>query len=95
MFKKVLTGIFDENQLFYVENNSSAEYFEKILLIIENYKNDYLNSKLEYAYQYIKDNYSEEEVVKSTLNIYSNLLNKNSTSYLNKKNENESFWIAQ
>lgn len=93
--KKVLTGIFDENQLYCVENNTPAEYFEKILLIIENYKNDYLNSKLEYAYQYIKDNYSEEEVVKSTLNIYSNLLNKNSTSYLNKKNKNESFWIAQ
>ena len=54
-----------------------------------------LNAKLDNAYKYVKDKYSEEEIVKSTIDVYSNLLDKKSTSYLNKKNENESFWIAQ
>jgi len=93
--KKALTGIFDENQLYYVKNNSPKEYFEQISCIIENYKNNLLNAKLDNAYKYVKDKYSEEEIVKSTIDVYSNLLDKKSTSYLNKKNENESFWIAQ
>ena len=36
---------------------------------------------------------NEEEIVKSTLNLYSNLLDKNSAYYLNKTNENNMFHL--
>ena len=93
--KQALSGIFDTNQLNYTENNSPQEYFKQISLIVDNYKNNFLKNKLDIGYNFVKNKYSEENIVKSTMTLYSYLLDKNNSSYLIKKNKKESFWLAQ
>ena len=93
--KKALSGIFNNNQLYSVDKNVSEEYYKKILLIIDNYKNNLLIKKLNNGYNKVKENFSENDIVDSTLSLYSKLLNSNNNSYLTKKNKNESFWLAQ
>ena len=93
--KEALSGIFDTNQLNYAKNNSPQEYFKQILLIVDNYKNNFLKNKLDIGYNFVKTKFSEKNIVKSTITIYSYLLDKNNSSYLTKKNKKESFWLAQ
>mgnify|MGYP001313136635 CR=1 FL=1 len=93
--KKALSGIFNNNQLYYVNKNAPEEYYQKILLIIENYKKNLLIKKLNNGYDYVKEKFSENDIVTNTLSLYSELLNNNNSSYLTKNNKNESFWLAQ
>ncbi len=93
--KKALSGIFNNNQLYYVNKNAPEEYYQKILLIIENYKKNLLIKKLNNGYDYVKEKFSENDIVTNTLSLYSQLLNNNNSSYLTKNNKNESFWLAQ
>ncbi len=93
--KKALGGIFNENQLYFVDENIPEEYDKKILLIIENYKNGLLIKKLNNGYKDVKEKFSENDIVDNTLFLYSELLTSNHTSYLTRKNKKESFWLAQ
>ena len=93
--KKALSGIFNNNQVYFVDENVPEEYNQKILLIIENYKKNLLIKKLNNGYEEVKENFSEKDIVKKTLSLYTDLLNNNSSSYLTKKNKKESFWVAQ
>ena len=50
-------------KLYFVDKNVSEEYYQKILLIIDNYKNNLLIKKLNNGYNKVKENFSEKDIV--------------------------------
>ena len=74
MFKKALSGIFNNNQLYFVDKNISEYNTIKILLIIDNYKNNLLIKKLNNGYNKVKEKFSENDIVDSTLSLYSEVI---------------------
>ena len=95
--KTALSGIFNDNYLFYTEINQSEFYRKIVFEIIDSYKtNNKISSLLESGYKKAKNNLIEEKIVQSTISIYDKLLKENNSSYLIKNQKfNESFWLAQ
>ena len=96
--KIALSGIFNSQQLLFSESNLSKDYYRLICQIINEYKNKNkkLQKRLETGFENVNKNFTEKQIVKSTLELYEILLQKNNSSYfINKKNSGESFWLAQ
>ena len=89
-----LIYIFSKSQLYFVNENVSLKYNQKILQIIENYKKNILIDKLNNGYSFVKEKFSENDIVNDTLSLYSDLLKSNNDSYLTKKNKKSHFgWL--
>ena len=83
--------------LFYTSNgNSKIDYVNSIKKVIEDYKNKKLENKLNLARKKSIKYFSEEIIVKKTLNIYKSFdFEKNKSYLLNKDKIKLKDWIAQ
>ncbi len=94
--KMALSGIFNSKQLFFSELNIPEEYYYLINKLLKQYKNNTIHKKLEIGFKNVSENFTEKQIVQSTISLYEVLLKKSNTSYfINKKNPGESFWLAQ
>ena len=93
--KTALSGVFNDKCLYYVQNNQSKFYKNKVGELVKNYNENCLKQKIGTGFNMAKKDLTEK-IVQSTISIYEKLLQKNNSSYLIKKQKlNENFWLAQ
>lgn len=86
-------NVFSDSHCF-VSHHDLTSYISQINMLIQAYNDALLNSKLESAKQFVVRNFSEESIVHSTFQVYSDLLEDGRDPYLlRKSSSNSNIWL--